>query len=216
GPVRLPPLPAYRPVPVVRPSAAFAAADVSRALETTAEAAAVDADLARRKGIALHALLQHLARVPAADRRRVAGRALPVLLPEFPDEHPALLRKAISILDRPEFAPLFGPDSRAEVPFLAEASRDGAGIRLAGRIDRLVVGPDRVLVVDFKSDAAVPAGPETVPAAYRTQLGLYALVADQLFPGRRVAAAILWTSLESLLELPREVLADSVREFTVR
>ncbi len=215
APLQLAPLAPPLAVPVVRPSAAFVPSDMHRALETAAEAA-VDAELARRKGLALHALLQHLGRVPPPERHRIAARALPVLLPDVPAEHPALLHKALSILGRPEFAHLFGPDSRAEVPFLAEARRDGSPIRLAGRIDRLVVGPDRVLVVDFKSDAAAPTGPDAVPDAYLVQLGLYALVAGQLFPGRHVAAAILWTSLESLLELPGERVAGSVRSFTVR
>src|SRR5690606_3933813 len=64
----LPPLPRVPIVPVVRPSAAGRDADLSRVLETVAESTLVmeearDADSARREGIALHALLQHLPRV---------------------------------------------------------------------------------------------------------------------------------------------------------
>ena len=111
---------------------------------------------------------------------------------------------------------LFGADSRAEVPFLAEARRGGELVRLAGRIDRLVVTADRVLVVDFKSDADPAKDVAEVRPAYLTQLGLYALVAGQLFPGRQVEAAILWTSLESLLKLPAAALAEAVAGFTIR
>src|SRR5690606_40196395 len=126
-----------------------------------------------------------------------------------------LPRKAIPILGRPEFGELFGPDSRAEVPFLANALHEGQPVLLAGRIDRLVVTADSVLVVDFKSDAAPAARPEDVPPAYLRQLGLYALVARQLSPGR-VRAAILWTSLESLLELPLEEWEKAASGFTMR
>ena len=159
---------------------------------------------------------QHLGGGAPPDRDRIARKALPVLLPDHPGEHEALANKAIAILGRREFAHLFGPDSRAEVPFLADASRDGTPVRLAGRIDRLVVEPRRVLVVDFKSDATATPDPKSVPPAYRMQLSIYALVATQLFPGRQVDAAILWTSLESLLELPGEVLAEAARSFTMR
>jgi ATP-dependent helicase/nuclease subunit A len=93
---------------------------------------------------------------------------------------------------------------------------NGKPKRLAGRFDRLVVQPDRVLVVDFKSDANAALSAGDVDPAYVTQLGLYALVANQLFPGLRVQAAILWTSLESLLELPRDALAEAARGFTMR
>ncbi|MDP1730645.1 MAG: double-strand break repair helicase AddA [Devosia sp.] len=213
--LELPDLPHPVHIPLVRPSSAFVPADAARALETSAEAV-IDAELARRKGMALHALLQHLSKLPQADRQQVAGKALDALLPEFPSEHDALTRRVLSVLNRPDLAHLFGPDSRAEVPFLANASRSGVPVRLVGRIDRLVVAPGRVLVVDFKSDASATMDPAAVPPAYLTQLGLYALVATQLFPHHEVDAAILWTELESLLKLPREVLAEAAGTFTMR
>lgn len=211
----LPELPKPLQIPIVRPSSALVPADGLRALESAAEAI-TDAEVARKKGIALHALLQHLGHVAPAEWERVSQRALQALLPDLPGEHAALAIKARSILTRPDLSHLFGANTRAEVPFLANASRDGAPIRLAGRIDRLVVEPDRVLVVDFKSDAGATLDPTAVPRAYLTQIGLYALVATQLFPRLRVDAAILWTSLESLLELPRELLAEAARSFTMR
>ena len=86
---------------------------------------------------------------------------------------------------------------------------------IAGRIDRLVVKPGRVLIVDYKSDARPPGSPDGVPAAYLSQMGLYALVAQQLFPGHSIATAILWTSLETLMDLPAAKLRETVASFTV-
>jgi ATP-dependent helicase/nuclease subunit A len=212
-PLILPPLPPRPARPGVRPSSAFEPTpDAVRTLATQAESA-VDAEAARREGIALHALLQHLGRIAPDLRDAVAARALESLLPDQPESHGRLLQKAGSILARPELAELFGPDSRAELPILAEAERHGSPVTLAGRIDRLVVTPERVLIVDFKSDANPPV---EVPQAYVTQLGLYALVASQLFPGREIVAAILWTSLESLVKLAPDQLAEAVRSFTMR
>lgn len=215
GPLQLAPLPPHRPLRIVRPSSAFEPADGERVLATAAEAVA-DAETARREGIALHALLQHLGRVDRTEWDPVARKALMTLIPELPDSHERLAAKAVSILGRPELQYLFGTNSRAEVPFLADVRRKGEPVRLAGRIDRLVVGPDSVLVVDFKSDARAPLDPADVPPAYATQLGLYALVASQLFPDHDVRAGILWTSLESLLELPRKALAEAASAFTMR
>src|SRR5690606_10779747 len=118
-------------------------------------------------------------------------------------------------LTRPELAHLYGPDSRGEVPILARGSRNGAPVTIAARIDRLVVEPRRVLIVDYKSDAAPPGAPDGVPAAYLSQLGLYALVAGQLFPDRSIEAAILWTSLERLMNLPAAKLREAVAGFTI-
>ncbi|KKB07891.1 double-strand break repair helicase AddA [Devosia chinhatensis] len=175
-----------------------------------------DAEGARKDGLALHALLQHLGKVAPRDWDRVAPRALETLLPDRPDRHDGLAARAISILSRPDLSPLFGPTSRAEVPFLVPALQRGAPVRLTGRIDRLVVDDSSVLVVDYKSDAQVPARPEDVPWNYRTQLALYALVAGQLFPGRSVSAAILWTELKSLMNLPEPLLEAARAEFTLR
>ena len=74
-----------------------------------------------------------------------------------PADLPALLAEASALLDAPELAYVFGPDSLAEVALTAPLAALG-GARLLGRLDRLVVGPDRILAVDFKSHAAVPAG----------------------------------------------------------
>ncbi|RYE08746.1 MAG: double-strand break repair helicase AddA [Hyphomicrobiales bacterium] len=212
----LPELPKHQLRRIVRPSRAADDIEPDRALDTTAERLGDprDPEAARKEGIALHALLQHLARIEPAHWDAVAAKALPVLLPDSP-AHAALLAKARSILTRPELAELFGPASRGEVPILAQARRKGAPITLAGRIDRLVVKPHSVLIVDYKSDARAPQNDTDVPPAYVTQLGLYALVARQLFPGHSVEAAILWTSLESLMNLPAEKLRHAVVDFTM-
>jgi ATP-dependent helicase/nuclease subunit A len=209
-----PPLPAPRIVPVVTPSSAYVPVDVERVYDTALDRV-IDAEAARQRGIALHALLQHLGKVPEASWPLVIEKAMTQLLPDDPDGHAELAAKAESILRQPGLAQIFGPDSRAEVPFLVNGKRDGKPIRLAGRLDRLVVNGTEVLVVDYKSDAVVPETAQDVPHAYLTQLGLYALVATQLFPAHNVNAAILWTSMESLMFLPQERLAEAVSAFTL-
>jgi ATP-dependent helicase/nuclease subunit A len=219
GPLVLPALPRVVRIETVSPSAAYEPAG-DRLLATgterlevpTGERSEIDP---RRRGIALHALLQHLSGIPPDERDAVARRALAELLPEALEAHAALAAKATGILATPEFAPLFGPDSRAEVPFLALGRRRGAPVRIGGRIDRLIVTPGRVLVVDFKSDSVQPASPASVAPGYLTQLGLYALVARELFPRRHVEAAILWTTPESLMNLPASPLLEAVEGFTL-
>ncbi len=199
----------------VTPSMAHGHVTQIAALDSFAEQVR-DAALARQEGIALHALLQHLGGIDKALWDEVVPKALMALLPDAADSHARLGAKARSILARPELAFLFGPGSRAEVPFLVDARRDGEDISLAGRIDRLVIDDSGVSLVDYKSDASVPGAPGDVPGNYVTQLGLYALVAGQLFPGRSVRAAILWTQLESLMFLPPELLAAATKGFTMR
>jgi len=205
------PLPDYVETDIVRPSQARAGED---GFETASESAR-DADAARREGIALHALLQHLGKVAPEQWPHVAVRALEALSPQHPERYAALANKAIAILEAPANAALFGPGSRAEVPVLAHASREGKPVLIAGRIDRLVVTNDTVLIVDFKSDAAPPQDAGSVPAAYRTQLALYQLVMEKLFPGRAISAALFWTATESLMPVPNDLLKSEIGGFTI-
>ncbi|KQV08639.1 double-strand break repair helicase AddA [Devosia sp. Root105] len=211
----LKPLPERKVRKVLRPSSVETPSDPDRTLATRLEEG-LDPTTARLAGTALHALLQHLAKVALPDRPAVAARALPLLLPEAPDQHQGLATKALSILSRPELQHLFAEGSRAEVPFLATALHKGETVTIAGRIDRIVVTPGGVLLVDFKSDADPMMEPERVKPGYLLQLGLYALVAKQLFPGQRIETGILWTGLESLLKLPDAALANAARGFTIR
>ncbi|MGB3025182.1 double-strand break repair helicase AddA [Paradevosia shaoguanensis] len=213
-PLALQALPEHRDRIVVTPSSAYDPADIDRSFPTALDAV-VDAETARKSGIALHAVLQHLGKVAPEHWEKVLEKALPSLLPESPELHVELAGRARRILTRPELSHLFGPGSRAEVPFLVKARRNATPIWLAGRVDRIVVTAGKVLVVDYKSDARPPADPHSVHSGYLTQLGLYALVADQLFPGHTVEAAILWTGLESLMILPRPLLAKPVSAFTL-
>ncbi|RUT30315.1 double-strand break repair helicase AddA [Arsenicitalea aurantiaca] len=207
----LPPLPEPERREIIRPSRLEENAAEGR-FDTLAEAAR-DPAIARAEGIALHALLQHLGRVGATDRAGVAHKAAAELLAGAAGDAEALADKALAILGRPEFAALFGPTSRAEIPFLLDGRRKDRKIRLAGRFDRLVIGPGEVQVIDFKSDAIVPDSPER--SAYLGQLGLYALAARQLFPGRRITASILWTGPESLMNFSSELLMSAVGDFTM-
>ncbi|WP_169194352.1 double-strand break repair helicase AddA [Devosia sp. MC1541] len=199
---------------IISPSSAEDHGPAEHALDTLSERAR-DAETARRAGIALHALLQHLVRVERSAWEQVAPRALDALMPGGGEHAEGVQDRAISILSRPEFSALFGPASRPEVPFQINAIKKGEPIILRGRMDRIVVDDEGVLVIDYKSDANAPSDPGKVSPAYLTQLGLYALVATQLFPGRSVRAGILWTQLESLMILPPERLAEATKDFTL-
>ncbi|HEX5796498.1 MAG TPA: PD-(D/E)XK nuclease family protein, partial [Geminicoccaceae bacterium] len=101
-------------------------------------------------------------------------------------------------------AAAFGPGSRAEVP-LAGVVGDQV---IAGQVDRLVVGEDEVLVIDYKTERAPPATPERVPAAYLRQMAAYAALLRQIYPERRVRCALLWTQGPRLMPLDEAALAS--------
>jgi ATP-dependent helicase/nuclease subunit A len=79
---------------------------------------------------------------------------------------------------------------------------DGARLAVAGRIDRLAVLPDRVVAIDLKTDRRVPNDAGAVAPAYVAQLALYRALLGELYPGRAVEAAILYTAGPRLVPLP--------------
>jgi ATP-dependent helicase/nuclease subunit A len=139
-----------------------------------------------RRGKAMHRLLQILPDLDAAERSLAADR----MLPDFDaDERAVMVAEALGVIDDPACAHFFGPASRAEVPVVGRIGLRG----ISGRIDRLLVQPALVTIVDFKSGRIPAAGAQTVPSAYLAQMAAYRAVLRQIYPGRDIALVLIWT-----------------------
>ncbi len=85
-------------------------------------------------------------------------------------------------------------------------------MKISGRIDRLVVLPDRVLVADFKTNRPSPARIEDADPAYLRQMAIYAAVLGEIFPDRPVEAALIWTDGPKLMAVPEKLMDQSLAE----
>ncbi len=159
---------------------------------------------AARRGSLLHKLFERLPAV-ATDRRRTAADAwLARQAGDLGDDvRTGLAAKALAIIEDPAFADVFGPDALAEAPVAAVVE----GVVIAGKVDRLLIRPDRVQVVDFKTGRNVPASAAEVPVYYLKQMSAYAAALARIFPGRTIEAALLYTEAAAMIELPEAVLA---------
>ena len=83
------------------------------------------------------------------------------------------------------------------------------GISLFGAVDRLIVTPDRVTVIDFKSNIAVPDAAENCPEGLLRQMGAYAAMLEKLYPDREIQTGILWTTTQSYMELPQNIVKSA-------
>ena len=168
--------------------------------------AAVEAGIAATtRGDAIHRLLQHLPGFAEEGWADVAQH----LVPE-PGLLGMVLEEVRGVLKNPAFADLFGPHSFSEVALTA----DFGGRRIYGVIDRLVVGADVVLAVDFKSNAVIPGGPQEVPEGLLRQLGAYHYMLGQLYPDRRVEAVILWTRTGQLMAVDADIVRAALQRAT--
>jgi len=158
---------------------------------------------ALQRGTLVHRLLQSLPDV-AAERRRDA--ALGYLARNADgwneEDRTALADQVLALIADPRFAAVFAPGSRAEVSIVGRLERPGQPKALvSGQIDRLVVTPSDVLIVDFKTNHAPPKTAAEAPKGYVRQLALYRAVLARLYPQRPVRAALLWTETPEIMEI---------------
>jgi ATP-dependent helicase/nuclease subunit A len=172
-----------------------------------ATAAGPGAPLGRfRRGDLIHRLLERLPDIAPAERASAAARMLSRERDLSDDQRAEMIAAAFSVLDDARFAPVFGPGSRAEVALSGTASELPAGVAVSGRIDRLVITPERVLVVDYKTNRPAPDRIEDVDPAYGLQLAVYVAVLRRLYPDRPVEAALVWTDGPRLMAVPETLL----------
>ncbi|WP_375144119.1 double-strand break repair helicase AddA [Bradyrhizobium sp. Ash2021] len=158
---------------------------------------------ALQRGTLVHRLLQSLPDI-AIDRRREAALAYLARNADgwSADEQNALAEAALALIVDARFAPVFAPGSRAEVSIVGRLERPGQPKALvSGQIDRLVVTPSEVLIVDYKTNHAPPTLAAEAPQGYVRQLALYRAVLQKLYPKKPVRAALLWTETPELMEI---------------
>jgi ATP-dependent helicase/nuclease subunit A len=158
-----------------------------------------------RRGDLIHGLLERLPELPAAGRPGAAERLLAKHGDLTPEQRAEMARAALTVLDDPRFAEVFGPGSRAEAAVAGTAPDLPAGMKVSGRLDRMVVTPERVLVVDFKTNRPSPDRIEDADEAYIRQMAVYVAVLRAVYPGRRVEAALVWTDGPKLMGVPEEL-----------
>jgi ATP-dependent helicase/nuclease subunit A len=206
-------LPAWlrRPAPpqsvdedVLRPSEP--AFDESRAIRLGEPAG--ERARALQRGLLVHRMLQSLPDLPAQHRQQAAAHYLARNAEGWPeDEVSALASRVLALLEDRRFAAVFAPGSHAEVSIAGRLHRKGKPPALvSGQIDRLAVTTDDILIVDYKTNHAPPAQIADVPSAYIRQLALYRAVLAKLYPQKAVRAALLWTEIPELIEIPASAL----------
>jgi ATP-dependent helicase/nuclease subunit A len=161
---------------------------------------------ALQRGTLVHRLLQSLPDVPIERRRDAALRYLARNAGGWTEgDREALAEGVLALVGDSRFASVFAADSRAEVSIAGRLDTPGRPL-ISGQIDRLVVTPSEVLIVDFKTNHAPPKLPAEAPSAYVHQLALYRAVLKKLYPQLPVRAALLWTETSELMEIPAPAL----------
>jgi ATP-dependent helicase/nuclease subunit A len=200
-----PALPGWIDTPVATPArrAPLSPSDLGGAKALAGEDGR-DGAAARTWGTALHRLLELLPLVPQADWPQAAAA-------QGVDDPAGLLAEAAAVLRLPDAAAVFAPGTVAE----AAIAGTWQGRPMLGSIDRLLVADDHVLAVDFKSNRVLPGGAADTPEGILRQMGAYAHMLGQVYPGRRIETAILWTRGPRLMPLPCDMVLAALQRATI-
>lgn len=144
------------------------------------------------RGLVTHKLLEILPNLPVATwettiKAYLAGRG--DALPE--DTHPDIMRDVLNILHHPDYTDLFGNGSRAEVPITGILPN---GRLIAGQIDRLIMTPTSIHILDYKTGPVTPKTPDQVPLPYLDQMRTYRDLLRLLYPIPLIRCSLLWTT----------------------
>ena len=175
--------------------------------------AGLDPESAKARGTAIHRLLEMLPTVPPTSWNDVATHLLQQCLQDdhsFGEtEREGMIQEAVEVLKSPALAEVFAEDALVEVGFSVTVDGQPDGRPMQGVMDRVLVRPHKVLVVDFKTNATVPPTPEDCPEGILRQMGAYRQALSTLYPDRPAEAAILWTRTATIMPLPDALLQDA-------
>lgn len=161
------------------------------------------------RGILIHQLLEFLPELPAEKRRAACESYLAKPAHKLDNRQQSETADEIMyILENPDFAPLFGDNSSAEVPVtgLIQTLEGHTNYAISGQIDRMVVEDDRILIVDYKTNRPPPVRVEDVQPVYLRQMAAYQTVLEQIYTDKKIECLLLWTDAPRLMHLPDEMI----------
>lgn len=151
-----------------------------------------------QRGILTHRLLQLLPDLAQNAQEEACQTYLERQKGDLPDSVCRdIAREVLAILRHPDHAALFGPGSMAEVPVTGLVG----GRIISGQIDRLLVTPQEIRIIDFKTNRPPPLDERDIPKIYRDQMRAYRDALTLVWPDRPIRCALLWTDGPRIMEV---------------
>ncbi len=153
---------------------------------------------AAKRGLMIHTLLETLPYIKDCDRFDAALRLMQKRMPETTEEERSkIVSDVLNILNSNDFKFLFSETSLSEVPVSGVVKNKV----INGRIDRLAITKDQVLIADYKSNRRIPQSAEEIPEAYIAQAKAYAQVLEKIYPDKKIRSFLIWTEEAKLWEI---------------
>ena len=160
-----------------------------------------DSDTRFARGNLIHKLLEILPEFASEKRGVIAAKILASEVGLSDEQREQISDEVFAVLDNPDFANIFAPNSRAEISLAGSAKTLPPDIYLNAQIDRISVTQTHVYIIDYKSNRPPPKTQDGVADIYWGQMAAYRELAKEIYPGREIISALLWTDGPSLMVL---------------
>ncbi len=164
------------------------------------------------RGRLVHALLERLPDLPPTERRAAADIIIAGDAQIGAGDRLAIIDEVFAVLHDRRLAALFGPHSRGEVAIAGNLATPAGTFAVSGRIDRIAITDEAVLIADYKTGRLVPERPEDAEPSYILQLALYRRLLAHSHAGRPLRALLVWTAGPEVMEVPEAVLQAALAD----
>ncbi|WHA41271.1 double-strand break repair helicase AddA [Agrobacterium larrymoorei] len=173
--------------------------------------------LALQRGRLVHRMLQTLPDYPEHEREAAAHRYAERAAKFWPEkERQSLIHSTLAVLYEPAVQPAFSANSRAEVSIMGTLRLGRQEFAVSGRIDRLAVEGDRVILVDYKTNRVPPEDERRIPFAHTAQLAIYREILKPLYPDKTFVCALVYTENASFMTLGEEALSQALAAISTK
>ena len=150
-----------------------------------------------KRGIIIHKLLQFL-----PQNMGDMEKSIDVFLQKNAADFSAVQQnkiksEVVSLLKNPQFAEFFGPKAKSEVAISGEVD----GKIVSAQLDKLLILPDKIIIVDFKTNRPPAQNLMFTPKVYIDQLTTYAKLLKKIYPNHVIETYILWTNEARLMQV---------------
>ncbi|PCI86167.1 MAG: double-strand break repair helicase AddA [Hyphomicrobiales bacterium] len=161
------------------------------------------------RGNIIHKLLENLPKLEINQHDVAMKRYLGRYREQFDaDGLLEIAGEVTAIMENVDFAEIFGKESQSEVAIVGNIAHKGGKKLISGQIDRLLVGDDEILILDYKSNRPPPDRAENVSLQYLGQMAAYRALLVQSYPEYEIKCAILWTFTGQLMPLANDQLDE--------
>lgn len=169
--------------------------------------------IALQKGKLTHRMLQLLPAFPVDERKAAARRYAERAARFWPlREREKLVNAVMSVLCHPDLTDVFSSHGQAEISVMGTFLLNNEERAVSGRIDRLAVTKDRVILLDYKTNRTPPENLDAVPISHRAQLAIYREILKPLYPGKEFECLLVYTETGSVITIPPVRLSQTLAE----